>query len=345
MRKFYTKTFRFRRISLSIMIDEYIILYRGKNRVYLRKISKPHLPFPLKYAFYTLPLIVLVIGVLFVSGNAIPDFGSPDRLAVENEMSDEEKKNQILFSEQTDFTEPVRRVKLRIVDYTVKKGETLSSLAKKFGVSMDTIQGCNKLQSVEAVVPGKVLKIPNKDGVLYKVAKGQSLITIAKKYKASIKKMMEENDIKNFDFFPAERYVFIPDAKPLNRFKDFIWPAFQRFLTCRFGWRIHPIRRIRHFHQGIDIKAKYEWIKATKYGMVTYAGWMGGFGKVVIIAHPDGWKSLYGHLSQVAVRNGQYVKQGQYIGKSGTTGLSTGPHLHFELIKNGRHVNPSKYVK
>jgi murein DD-endopeptidase MepM/ murein hydrolase activator NlpD len=78
---------------------------------------------------------------------------------------------------------------------------------------------------------------------------------------------------------------------------------------------------------------------------VTYAGWLGGYGKTVVIAHPGGWKTLYGHLSRIIVREGQYVKQGQSIAKSGNTGRSTGPHLHFEIIKHGSHHNPFVYLK
>jgi len=76
------------------------------------------------------------------------------------------------------------------------------------------------------------------------------------------------------------------------------------------------------------------------YGKVTYSGWMGGYGLAIIIAHPDGSKTLYAHLSQAVVQTDQYVKQGQIIAKSGSTGRSTGPHLHFEVIRNGRQLNP-----
>ena len=93
------------------------------------------------------------------------------------------------------------------------------------------------------------------------------------------------------------------------------------------------------------MQSRYQLIRSTKYGKVTYAGWMGKYGKVLIIAHPGGWKSLYGHLSKIIVKKGQYVKQGQFIARSGNTGYSTGPHLHFELIKNGRHKNPYKYLR
>ena len=95
----------------------------------------------------------------------------------------------------------------------------------------------------------------------------------------------------------------------------------------------------------MDIRSNYQPVRSTKYGKVTYSGWFGGYGKAVIVAHPGGWKSLYGHLSKIFVKRGQYVKQGQYVGRSGNTGYSSGPHLHFELIYNGRHVNPYRYLK
>ncbi|MCX7677932.1 MAG: M23 family metallopeptidase [Spirochaetes bacterium] len=140
--------------------------------------------------------------------------------------------------------------------------------------------------------------------------------------------------------------IFIPDAKPQNLVRGFIWPTLQKHgITSGYGWRNHPIFDEKHFHTGLDIYCKYGWIRAAKFGKVTYTGWLGGYGKTIIISHPGGWKTLYGHLSRISVKTGQYVKQGQFIGKSGNTGNSTGPHLHFEIISNGEYKNPRKMIK
>ena len=176
------------------------------------------------------------------------------------------------------------------------------------------------------------------------VQKGQNIADIAKKYKTDVDKIFSENCIKNFDFISIGDIIFVPDAKPLNIIPGFLWPAPTKRITSSYGWRRHPINKIKHFHQGMDIRCNYKRVRATKYGQVKFTGWMGRYGKTIIIAHPGGWKSLYGHLSKIWVKRGQAVKQGQFIGRSGDTGYSTGPHLHFELIKRGRHQNPLKYL-
>ncbi|AUS99612.1 peptidase M23 [Nostoc sp. CENA543] len=112
-----------------------------------------------------------------------------------------------------------------------------------------------------------------------------------------------------------------------------------------FGWRIHPILRYRRFHAGLDFAASYgSTIRAADSGTVIFAGWYGGYGKAVIINHGNGITTLYGHTSELYVREGQSVQRGQAIAAVGSTGLSTGPHLHFEVRRNGTPVNPANYL-
>jgi len=175
---------------------------------------------------------------------------------------------------------------------------------------------------------------------------GNNVAGLASRYRIPVEKILAENNFKNPDFVPEGEVVFIPDAKPQNIFSGFLWPVNSRKINCGYGWRRNPFNdEYREFHRGMDIAARYEWVRSTKYGKVTFAGWMGGYGNAIIIAHPGGWKSLYGHLSRVIVKEGQYVKQGQNIAKSGNTGRSTGPHVHFELLKQGEYTNPKKYLK
>ncbi|MCB1171641.1 MAG: M23 family metallopeptidase, partial [Leptospiraceae bacterium] len=116
-------------------------------------------------------------------------------------------------------------------------------------------------------------------------------------------------------------------------------------LTSGYGWRVHPLYHYRQFHGGLDIAAHYTWIRSARKGVVTYAGWMGSYGRAIIIKHDNGLKTLYAHLSRINVRVGQSVNGGQKIGVSGSTGMSTGPHLHFEVIRNGKPVDPRRYIK
>jgi murein DD-endopeptidase MepM/ murein hydrolase activator NlpD len=120
----------------------------------------------------------------------------------------------------------------------------------------------------------------------------------------------------------------------------FVWPL-RGAVTSRFGFRRHPIFRARLFHQGVDIAAPQGApVRAAGDGTVLFAGWYGGYGKLVILDHGDGLSTLYGHLSAILVSPGASVTRGQIIGRVGSTGYSTGPHLHFEIRRHGRPVDP-----
>jgi murein DD-endopeptidase MepM/ murein hydrolase activator NlpD len=122
------------------------------------------------------------------------------------------------------------------------------------------------------------------------------------------------------------------------------WPVVAP-VTSGFGYRIHPIFRVRSLHTGIDLDAAMgESIKAAAAGTVIFAGWRGGYGKCIIIDHGGGIATLYAHQSTILASAGQVVKRGAVIGKVGSTGYSTGPHLHFEVRVNGSPVDPMGYL-
>ncbi|BBD58778.1 peptidase M23B [Nostoc sp. HK-01] len=115
--------------------------------------------------------------------------------------------------------------------------------------------------------------------------------------------------------------------------------------SSRFGWRVHPILGYRRFHAGLDFAASYgSTIRAADSGTVIFAGWYGGYGRAVIIDHGNGLTTLYGHTSELFVSEGQGVQRGQAIAAVGSTGFSTGPHLHFEVRRHGTPVNPADYL-
>ena len=117
-------------------------------------------------------------------------------------------------------------------------------------------------------------------------------------------------------------------------------------ITSRFGRRTSPTRGASSNHKGVDWGVPVgSSIYAASGGTVTRAGWYGGYGYVVFIRHPGGTETRYAHLSRVLVSSGQSVKQGQRIALSGNTGVSTGPHLHFEILINGVAVNPLNYLE
>ena len=123
-----------------------------------------------------------------------------------------------------------------------------------------------------------------------------------------------------------------------------IWPA-RGVLTSKFGWRTSPFGLGRDFHPGVDIAGPMGTpIIATASGTVSLAGWDQGFGKTVVIDHSSKMTTLYGHLEKVAVYEGEHVKRGDVIGFLGNSGLSTGPHLHYEILLNRTPVNPKRYI-
>ena len=113
-------------------------------------------------------------------------------------------------------------------------------------------------------------------------------------------------------------------------------------VSSRFGMRHHPILHTRRFHRGVDLKAASGTpVRASADGRAVFAGWSGGYGRQVRIGHGKGLSTSYSHMSRIAVAPGAFVRRGQVIGYVGSSGLSTGPHLHYEVYRNGRPVNPA----
>lgn len=134
---------------------------------------------------------------------------------------------------------------------------------------------------------------------------------------------------------------------PVNGSGGVVWPVpFTDKITSPFGMRMHPIKKTAKFHNGIDIAAagvNGKPVVSFTDGKVTYSGFIGGYGNAVIISHSKGYESLYGHLSSLAVKVGQQVKAGETVGAVGSTGLSTGPHLHFTVNKDGNAIDPMSF--
>lgn len=365
MKKTGFKTYKFGKLTINIFTNEVVVIYIGKNRTYIKNLYRNNVNHFSKIAGITLSILLITTISVTAFSSDDKDVSNQETINLEEMndvktnydsknskgdideiLEDEKLKNGLLLSNDTNFSKPRIGKSLKVRTHKVKRGENLSKIAKRYGVSVDTICGSNNLRSYDFIKEGVKLRVPNKDGILYNMKKGSNIVKIARKYKISVKKIIDQNNFANSDFIPVNSLVFIPDAKPQNIVSGFLWPTRgRRRITCAFGWRKNPFnRRYKEFHKGLDIAVRYEWLRSTKYGKVMYAGWMGGYGKAIIIAHPNGWKSLYGHLSRIIVRKGQYVKQGQNIGRSGNTGRSTGPHVHFELIKNGGHKNPRKYL-
>jgi len=234
----------------------------------------------------------------------------------------------------------------KVIIYTVKSGDTVWDIAQEFGVSVETIMGASGLSNASRIQVGQVLKILTINGVLHEVEPGDTVAALAAKYKVDPDDIARANAMTDPPNLTPGQELIIPGARPVivhkvtvgNRqvtlYGKYLWPV-TGTITSRFGWRWG------RFHHGIDIGAPQgRSIVASRAGRVTFSGWNGGYGNTVIIDHGDGVTTLYAHASRLLVSRGTWVEAGQVIARVGSTGFSTGPHLHFEVRVNGVAINP-----
>jgi len=236
--------------------------------------------------------------------------------------------------------------------YTVSKGDMIGGLAESFGLNQDTLISINNIKNARLLQIGQVLRIPNQDGIMYTVKKGDTLETIAAKYKSDASDIQIANELFSDEALPGTS-LFIPGARLdwMERQEIngdlFMWPA-PGYITSHYGYRSYPFDDSggRQFHSGIDIGAPMGYpVRAAMSGRVSSAGWDDVLGNHVVISHHAGYRTLYGHMSVIRVKTGAYVGTGERIGDVGSTGRSTGPHVHFTVYKNGVTVNPRTLLK
>ncbi len=285
------------------------------------------------------------------SGGAIPitDGSVLEQLETEGRLEEWEQKSDEAKLQLYNLNKAVSNLdsanSVKIKKYQVKDGDTLSEIATRYRVPATIIAATSKIKYHGVLQPGQELSIPDRPGMIYKVKKGDRLSAIMHKYSVKPEEVRAENpSLDGLDMVEPGENVFLPNAKIPPPALRWVRPVRGRF-SSRFGWRRHPILRRRHYHTGVDIAVSYKSVRAARSGRVVYAGRLGSYGKVVVIRHDNRFKSLYAHLSRIKVRSGSYVRQGRLLGVSGNTGRSTGPHLHFEVIRNGRPVNPRRYVR
>jgi murein DD-endopeptidase MepM/ murein hydrolase activator NlpD len=227
-----------------------------------------------------------------------------------------------------------------ITRHAVASGECLWNIARKYKVRMETIVAMNDLPSARYLRPGQILEVPDTDGTYVSLKKGDTVSGICKKYEVELTDLVNANPGVDVAALQIGEKLFIPGSGALAQLFRFSWPVHGR-ISSRYGMRIHPIYGRRMMHTGLDIAAPYGTsIRAALGGRVKFVGWKGGYGKTVIVEHANGYETLYGHCSKILVNSGQTVKKGERIAKVGTTGVSNGPHVHFEVKKGGKRTNP-----
>jgi len=250
--------------------------------------------------------------------------------------------------------EPESFSKTRILLYDshiIRSGENISNLAISFGLNQDTIISVNKITNTRLLQVGRVLKIPNQDGIFHTVRNGETLGAIAERYRADTDAIQIANELFS-DKIVTGTDLFIPGARlDWARLQEingdlFIWPV-NGAITSFYGWRRDPFNRNRRqFHNGIDIRGSVGTpVRAAMAGRVSAVGFDRVLGNYVVINHNAGYRTLYGHLNTIRTRTGAYVASGERIGDVGNTGQSTGSHLHFTVYKNGVTVNPRALMR
>ncbi len=237
--------------------------------------------------------------------------------------------------------------------YVVRKGDTLSAIAKMFGVSPNTILWANDIPKRGGIEIGQKLVILPVSGIQHVVKKGDTVSKIASLYKADASEIFETNGLEDGNSLTVGDTIIVPNGveveapsiNPIKTIKKAIdslvdgssaVSADGYFVRPTAGWKTQGI----HGHNGVDFHAsKGTAVVAAAAGTVIISrssGWNGGYGQYVVIKHANGTQTLYAHLSGNTVSEGQEVYQGQLIGYSGATGKSFGPHLHFE-VRGGRN--------
>ena len=259
-----------------------------------------------------------------------------------------------LASMETDVQEPESMSASRVLLYdshTVRPGENISTLAIDLGLNQGTIISVNKITNTRLLQAGRVLRIPNQDGILHNVRSGDSLESISGRYNTDAETIKVANELFSGNIRTGTD-LFIPGATldwtSLQEINGdlFIWPV-RGVVTSPYGYRRNPFNPSRRqFHNGIDIRGSTGTpVRAAMSGRVSRVGYDRVFGNYIIINHHSGYRTLYAHLNVIRTRTGAYVGTGERIGDVGSTGQSTGPHLHFTVYKNGVTVNPRPLVR
>jgi LysM repeat protein len=262
-------------------------------------------------------------------------------------------------SEAGDVSPEISRKKN--IEYIVQSGDVIGTIAQKFGVSANTILWENDLTWSSTIRPGQKINILQDSGVNHEVVSGDTVLAIAKKYQADAKDVVEANKLADSSDISIGDLLFIPEgvrptrvvssyrpptnntpsvtppsASDINTGTKLLWPVLSHRITQYFHWG----------HTGLDVGDKMgNPIYAAETGKVERAGWAKGYGYNIIINHGNGLKTLYAHNSKLLVSAGDSVSRGQTIALIGSTGWSTGPHIHFEVRVNGVRKNPLNYIK
>lgn len=236
-------------------------------------------------------------------------------------------------------------------EYTIGEGENLTTISRKIGVNLDTLVSVNKITNANKLKPGQKIIIPNRNGLLYTIKQNENIEEVASKYDIQLNRILAFNKIDEISDIEIGDDIFLPGAKytldeRIEKFGQmFSLPVTVTRISSLFGYRVHPITKVRTKHTGVDIPGSLNTpVYAARKGKVIFAGYSGGYGNLVIVRHDKGYTTYYGHLNKITTKIGANVGVGVMIGRMGSTGNSTGSHLHFEVRRNGEALNPIDFI-
>lgn len=240
--------------------------------------------------------------------------------------------------------------------YTIEEGDTITGIAARFNISDNTVLWANGLSSRNTLKIGDHLTILPITGVLHTVSSGDTILAITNKYDANAEETLAHNGLEASSTLSIGQKLIIPDgAMPAatapriaprgetvaeagpapegisSEGSGFLWPTTSRHISQGFKWG----------HTGIDLDNRARpAVYAAEAGTVEFTGWLGGYGNLIIVNHGHGLTTHYAHLDKFYTSKGAAVSKGDAIAQMGSTGRSSGPHLHFEVRQNGRPTNP-----
>jgi murein DD-endopeptidase MepM/ murein hydrolase activator NlpD len=309
-----------------------------------------------KFRFYAKYVILALISI-FIIGNIINAL-IKDRVIV-NKNSYKLKNGFPLFTSQKEYISLLKKYPhnpgVKLSFHMVQKGESFWNIAQQYQINIQTLIAANPYLTTLLAKANQEIVIPTQNGVL---------VAIDNFYDASkMARILKNNEIRGeyfpsvFDLFSLDniKFIFFKDSIPViynsymtelcNIKLNFQSPYPSRRYTSLFGRRIDPFTRRPTFHDGIDISGKMgNPVYPIREGLVSFIGWKDGFGYTIKIIHPDGYASLYAHCSKIVSKKGDFVTKKDVIAKLGSTGRSTGPHVHLEIYHHGALLDPLFFI-
>ena len=262
-------------------------------------------------------------------------------------QADVEAARRYLFSRNRNIEEAAGF--LTIYTYLVREEDELLAIAARSNIPIATLASLNRLSNADDLRPGMLILLPSMPGIFVPEKPASELENLISSTRAEdshgiLLSIPRNGGIERFMFIPGDDFTSTERVFFLNR--GFRFPLREFRVTSHFGPRVNPVTGRASMHRGIDLAApEGTEVYAVRAGVVTRIGYGSYLGNYIIIQHDNNWVSLYGHLSSVNTTVNTRVNSGTFIGRVGSTGQSTGPHLHFELKQNGQHQDPARLFR